>query len=52
MTVFSKKADFENVKKDPVALKYHAERFEQGHRDSIAVQSYIEHQKNADSTKS
>lgn len=52
MTVFSKKADFEKVKKDEVALKYHAERFEQGHRDTIAVQSYIEYKKNADSTKS
>lgn len=52
MTVFSKKADFEKVKRDQVALKYHAERFEQGHRDTIAVQSYIEYQKYANSTKS
>lgn len=51
MTVFSKKADFEKVKRDDVALKYHAERFEAGHRDSIAIQSFIEYKKRADTTK-
>ena len=50
--MFSKKAEFETVKKDEVALKFHSERFEKGQRDSLAVQSYIEYQKNANSTKS
>lgn len=44
MNLFSKTADFEEVKKDEEALLYHAVKFQSGHRYPLAVQcfSYIQ----------
>lgn len=41
MNLFSKKADFEEVKKYDDFLKFHAERFEHGARDDVARASYV-----------
>lgn len=44
MNLFSKTADFEEVKKEEEALLYHAVKFQSGHRYTLAVQcfSYIQ----------
>lgn len=40
--LFSRTADFEDVKKDQDALAYHAERFEKGSRYQLALLCYAE----------
>jgi len=40
--LFSKSADFQEVKKNAEALAYHAEKFEAGHRYRLALLCYAE----------
>ena len=40
MNLFSKNADFEEVKKDQEALMWHAVKFQSGHRYTLARQCF------------
>ena len=46
MNLFSNKATFEDVLSDIEAVRYHAERFDNGHRYTLARQCYDFMQKN------
>ena len=48
--LFSKSADFQEVKKNAEALAYHASRFEDGHRYRLALLCFAEVENNAKNT--
>lgn len=50
MDLYTRKAKYEEVKKDPKALKFHADRYSSGSRDPLAKLCWQTRQLNANNS--
>jgi hypothetical protein len=54
LNLFSKNASFEDVQKDPEAMRYHAVKFQTGHRYALALLCFhaVKEEENAKNSES